>query len=91
MEVEEKVDEVEIKETWWLKGKNKVKKFCEDHPDVVLTFIGGAFTLVGGAMKLIAASKEYSDEVYMTDGDNVYKLPAREIKNGNKVKTVKSV
>ena len=82
----------EIEElTWWQKTKDKIVKFCKGNPDVALTVFAGVMTMVGGAFKLAAASKGYPDEVYMTDGENVYKLPAREIKDSKKVKTVKSV
>ena len=80
---------VEEKENWFVKKKTQFVDFCKQHPDIVLTVIGGIASLAGGAMKLAASKNEYQDEVYMTDGDDVYKLPARQVRS-KKMTTMKT-
>ena len=83
-EEKEIIEEVVETEGWW----TRVKNWCGEHPDIVLTLLGGACSIVGGAMKLHAMKNEYQDEVYMTDGDSVYRLPAKSM-NSKKLKTLK--
>lgn len=87
-EIKDEVVEVE-EVSWFKRKKNQFVDFCKQHPDIVLTVVGGLASLVGGAMKLVASKNEYQDEVYMTDGDDVYKLPARQVKS-KKMTTVKT-
>ena len=82
----EELNEVVEEKNWFGRTKDKFKTFCKEHPDIILTVLGGAASLVGGAMKLIAVKNEYSDEVYVTDGDDVYKVPARQMKSKKTVK-----
>lgn len=73
---------------WLVDKKDKAKKFCSDHPDVVLTVIGGVASIVGGCIKLYANKTEYEDYLYTTDGDGtVYKLPAKEMKTASSMAT----
>lgn len=75
--------------TWWIDKKTKVKNFCSNHPDVVLTVIGGLASLAGGALKLYANKTEYEDYLYTTVDDQVYKLPAKEMKTCKELKSDK--
>lgn len=79
---------VEEKKGWFKNKKDQFVNFCKQHPEGVLTVIGGVFGLAGAAMNLIAVKNEYKDNVYMSDGDQIYKIPAKEM-NSQKVKTVK--
>ena len=64
----------------------KVKNFCSDHPDVVLTVLGGLASLAGGCLKLYANKTEYEDYLYTEVDDTVYKLPAKEMKTAKKLR-----
>ena len=65
---------------WFAERKDKVKKFCAEHPDVVLTVAGGLMSIVGGALKIYANKSEYEDYLYtISDHDNVYKVPAKKM------------
>lgn len=67
---------------WFVDKKNKVVKFCEDHPDVILTVIGGLASLAGGCIKLYCSKTEYEDYVYtVTTDDEIYKIPAKPVKS----------
>ena len=58
------MEEVKEEKGWFADKIEKIKKFCEEHPDVVLTLAGGAASLLGGALKLYAAKTDYTE----TDG-----------------------
>lgn len=73
--------EEEKKVNWFVDKKNKFVEFCKQHPEGVLTVIGGLFTLAGGAMKIYSAAHEYEDEVYMVQNDKVYRLPAKQLQS----------
>ena len=73
--------------TWWNDKKTKVKIFCSNHPDVVLTVVGGLASLAGGALKLYANKSEYENYLYTTVDDQVYKLPAKEMKTCKKLES----
>ena len=74
---ETKVDKIK---NWFGDKKDKVKKFCSEHPDVVLTVVGGLASVVGGCIKLYASKSEYENYVYtVTDKGNVYKVPAKRL------------
>jgi len=79
----------EQKKGWFADKKEKVVGFFRAHPEGTLTVLGGLFTLAGGAMKLYSVSKEYQDEVYMTNGEDVFKLPAKAM-NAKKIKPIKA-
>ena len=77
--MEEKVEEVleeEVKATLW----TKIKWWCKDHPDVILTVAGGIASIVGGCIKLYANKSEYEDHLFTQVDGQVYKLPAKEMK-----------
>lgn len=65
---------------WIIDKKNKVVKFCEDHPDVILTVVGGIASLAGGCIKLYCSKTEYEDHCYSMIDDKVYKIPCKEMK-----------
>lgn len=65
---------------------DKVKNFCSNHPDVVLTVLGGLASLAGGCIKLYTSKTEYEDYLYTEVDDTVYKLPAKEMKTAKKLK-----
>lgn len=79
----------EQKKSWFADKKDKFIEFCKRHPEGTLTVLGGLFTLAGGAMKLYAVSKDYEDEVYMTNGEDVFKLPAKAM-HSKKIKPIKA-
>ena len=85
--MEEEILEVE-KKNWFKDKKDKFLEFCHNHPDIMLTVVGGVFTLAGACVNYATTVNEYKDSVYMTDGDDVYKLPASKM-NTKKIKTVK--
>lgn len=71
--------------TWLKEKKDKVKKFCSEHPDVVLTVVGGLASLAGGALKIYANKSEYEDYLYtISDEDHVYKVPAKRMKTASR-------
>ena len=78
----------EVKMNWFEDKKNKFKEFCKQHPDILLTVVGGVFTLAGACINYATTKNEYKDNVYMTDGEDVYKIPAKSM-NSKKLKTVK--
>ena len=65
--------------------KGGIKQWCKEHPDIVLTVIGGLFTLAGGIIKIIANKNEYEDHLFTTVDDEIYKIPSK------KMKTAKSL
>ena len=67
--------------------KTRFKEFCSNHPDVVLTVLGGLASLAGGCLKLYANKTEYEDYLYTEVDDAVYKLPAKEMKTARKLKS----
>ena len=71
----------------WFKEKwATVKDFCGAHPDVVLSILGGLFTLTGGALEIYANRTEYEDNVFTTVDDKVYKIPCKKMKTCDKVR-----
>lgn len=78
------MEEKKTLKEWFTEKKAKISKFCEDHPDVVFTVIGGFASLAGGCLKLYASKSDYDDHLYTTveiDGSNqIYKLPAKHMK-----------
>lgn len=67
---------------WFEDQKNKVVNFCKDHPDVVLTVVGGLASLGGGIIKLYCSKTEYDDYVYtVTTDEEVYKIPAKQMRS----------
>ena len=70
---------------WLEEKKSKAKEFCSNHPDVVWTVIGGFASLLGAGIKLYANKTEYDDYLYTTVDDEVYKLPAKEMKTAKKI------
>lgn len=73
--------EEEKKKGWFADKRDRFLNFCKAHPEGTLTVLGGLFTLAGGAMKLIAASREYEDEVYMVQDEKVYRVPAKQLQS----------
>lgn len=76
------------KKNWFQDKKDKFLEFCNKHPDVCLTALGGTFALAGAIVNYFTVQNEYKDQVYMTDGEDVYKIPAKSM-NSKKLKTVK--
>ena len=75
---------------WW--NDRKSVKWLKDHPDVSLTLLGGALSIIGAAVKIIGDRKEYDDSVFITaSDDSVYKLPAKQMKTVKQKTEVKSV
>lgn len=66
-----------------------VKKFCEDHPDVVLTLVGGIASIAGAGLRVYANKSEYEDYLYTTVDNKIYKLPAKEMKTADKLQSPK--
>ena len=66
---------------WFEDKKTKFLEFCRKHPDILLTIIGGTFSLAGAIVNYATTKNEYRDNVYMTDGDNVYKIPAKSMES----------
>lgn len=79
------MEEKKTFKTWLKERKDKVKKFCSEHPDVILTVVGGLASLAGGALKIYANKSEYEDYLYTTADDEVYKLPAKKMKTCKKI------
>ena len=82
------MEEVVEKKNWFQERKDKFLDFCQRHPDICLTVLGGVFTLAGACINYATTQNEYKDNVYMTDGEDVYKIPAKSM-NTKKLKTVK--
>ena len=80
--------EEEKKQSWFAVKKQKVAAWFVDHPELTLTVLGGLFTVIGAGINCYTVKNEYKDSVYMTDGDDVYKIPAKSM-NSKKLKTVK--
>lgn len=78
---------VETKQSWFEETRDKFVSFCKRHPDIILTVIGGTFSLAGAIVNYMSTQNEYKDNVYMTDGNDVYKIPAKSM-NSKKLKTV---
>lgn len=73
---------------WLVDKKDRAKQFCADHPDVVLTVVGGLASIVGGCIKLYANKTEYEDYLYTTDDKGtIYKLPAKQMKTASTMPT----
>lgn len=77
----------EQKKGWLQDKKDRVINFCRKHPDITLTVIGGFFTLAGALVNSATTRNEFKDYVYMTDGDDVFKIPAKSM-NSKKLKTI---
>lgn len=45
------MEEKKTLKEWFIEKKAKISKFCEDHPDVVFTVIGGFASLAGGFLR----------------------------------------
>ena len=71
---------------WFLEKKESAKKFCKEHPDVVLTVIGGVASIVGGALKIYANRSEFEDNLFTEIDGQVYKIPAKEMKTAKYLK-----
>ena len=54
----------------------------------MLTVVGGIFTLAGACVNYATTQNEYKDYVVMTDGEDVYKVPAKSL-HSKKLTTVK--
>lgn len=80
------MEEKKTFKTWLKDKKDKVIKFCSDHPDAVLTVVGGLASIAGGCIKLYCSKTEYDDSVYTTIDDQVYKIPAKGMKTCNQVR-----
>ena len=86
--MEEKVEVIEAEEK--VTFKTKIKNFCSNHPDVVLTVVGGFASILGGCLKLYANKSDYDDYLYTSlDDGNIYKLPAKQMKSANKFRKTK--
>ena len=71
---------------WFGDQKRKVVQFCKDHPDVILSVIGGIASVTGGCIKLYLSKTEYDDYIYTTTIDNeIYKLPAKPVKSAKMI------
>ena len=79
------MEEKKTLKEWINEKKTIVKEFCSKHPDVCLTVLGGFASLVGGCIKLYTSKTEYEDYLYTTVDDEVYKIPAKEMKTCNKI------
>lgn len=79
--------ENELNKSWFEDKKDKLLIFCKTHPDILLTVVGGTFSLAGAILNYLSTKNEYRDNVYMTDGEDVYKIPAKAM-NSEKLKTV---
>ena len=77
----------ENNKSWFENTKEKFLGFCAKHPDILLTIVGGTFTLAGAFLNYRASKNEYTENVYMTDGTNVFKVPAKSM-NSKKLTTV---
>ena len=76
------------KENWFVVKKSQVVNYFRQRPELTLTMLGGLFTVVAAGINCYTVKNEYRDSVYMTDGDDVYKIPAKSM-NSKKLKTVK--
>ena len=84
---EEKVEVVEEEEKKTL--KQRFVAWCKEHPDVLLTVGGGIASIIGGCIKLYASKSEYEDNLFTTVDDQVYKLPAKQMKTATYTTTNK--
>lgn len=78
---------MEENKNWFKDKKDRFLAFCQKHPDIILSVVSGIFTLAGACVSYAATKSEYTDNVYMTDGEDVYKIPAKSM-NSKKLKTV---
>lgn len=78
----------EKKTSWFAEKRDKFVEFWKSRPELVLTVVGGAFTVLGACINCYTVKNEYKDQVYMTDGEDVYKIPAKAM-NSKKLTTVK--
>lgn len=78
----------EKKQSWISVKKQKVVDYFKSRPELTLTVVGGLFTVIGACINCYTVKNEYKDQVYMTDGDDVYKIPAKAM-NSKKLTTVK--
>lgn len=78
----------EKKTNWFIVKKNQVVDYFKQRPELTLTVLGGLFTVIGAGINCYTVKNEYKDQVYMTDGEDVYKIPAKAM-NSKKLKTVK--
>ena len=67
--------------------RDKVIEFFKSRPELVLTVVGGLFTILGACINCYTVKNEYKDQVYMTDGEDVYRIPAKAM-NSKKLTTV---
>lgn len=73
--------------SWFVEKRNKFIEFFKSRPELTLTVIGGLFTVLGACINYCTVKNEYKDQVYMTDGEDVYRIPAKAM-NSKKLKTV---
>ena len=79
--------EEQVEVSWFVEKRNKVIGFFKSRPELTLTVVGGLFTVLGACINYITVKNEYKDQVYMTDGEDVYRIPAKAM-NSKKLKTV---
>ena len=84
---EEKVEIIVEEEKKTL--KQRFVGWCKEHPDVLLTVVGGIASIVGGCIKLYANKSEYEDNLFTTVDDQVYKIPAKQMKTATYTTTNK--
>ena len=85
---EEKV-EVIVEEEEKKTLKQRFVGWCKEHPDVILTVAGGIASIIGGCIKLYASKSEYEDNLFTTVDDQVYKIPAKQMKTATYTTTNK--
>ena len=66
----------EEKLTW----KEKVKDFCKEHKDVLLTGATILASIGCGVMKIVANKREYEDNLFTEVDGEIYKIPAKQMK-----------
>ena len=80
--------EEDKKQNWFVVKKNQIVDYFKQRPELTLTVLGGLFTVAGACINCYTVKNEYKDNVYMTDGEDVYKIPAKSM-NSKKLTTVK--
>lgn len=69
----------ERQKSWFVDKRDKFIGFWKARPELTLTVLGGLFTVIGAGINCYTVKNEYKETVYMTDGDDVYRLPAKKM------------
>ena len=71
-----------FKRAWkWTKDKAVIAwNFCKEHPDTVLSVIGGLASFAGAGLQIYANKTEYEDSAFTEIDGETYKVPCKKMK-----------